>query len=56
MSAVVFEGAGRCAVFWPPDIASRWRGDDFEPGLRKPIAESGKSRASYSDTHKPTLC
>ena len=37
--ATVFEEPGCCAVIDPADLASRWRGDDFEPALRAAIEQ-----------------
>ena len=48
LSAVVFEAPGRIAVFWPGDHAIAWRGDNFEPALRKLIAESDASGISFA--------
>lgn len=39
MTAIVFEAAGHVAVTDLAKPAARWRGDDFEPFLRRLIAE-----------------
>ncbi|MDE2096599.1 MAG: hypothetical protein KGL39_05075 [Patescibacteria group bacterium] len=53
--AVVFEAPGQCAVFEESSIETRWRGaDDFESKLRKLIAESDESGASFSHGHIKT--
>ena len=38
MIATVFEGQGACAVIDLGDLCENWRGDHFEPQLRKAIA------------------
>lgn len=45
MAAVVFDGPGRVAVLEPANVANCWRGDDFEPLLRRVVRafdESGE--------------
>jgi len=37
MIATLFEAKGACAVLDTGDLCECWRGDHFEPGLRKAI-------------------
>ncbi len=50
IATIVPEEPGACHVVWPEDITVPWRGDDFEPALRRLINADIVFRASERAT------